>query len=90
MAAITGIVFVRKVNFSNAMPGGLIGEIWRIPASTAADTQTIVARYITNVLSVIGPVSFVALDGTATVPLITSVTVAASNFVDVLLLGTTA
>lgn len=87
MAAITGIIFVNgPVPWPSATPGGLQAEIWRIPASTAADTQTLTAKYLSKVLYVIGPVSHTALtDNTAA--LITSVTVAASNFVDIILVG---
>ena len=86
MAAITGIVFVGKIPWPSAGPGCLEAEVWRVPASTAADTQTLTAKYLSKVLYVIGPVSHTALtDNTAA--LITSVTVAASNFVDILLVG---
>lgn len=86
MAAITGIVYVGKIPWPSAGPGTLMAEVWRIPASTAADTQTLTAKFLSKVLYVIGPVSHTALtDNTA--PLITSVTVAASNFIDILLVG---
>lgn len=63
-----------------------MAEVWRVPASTAADTQTLTAKFLSKVLYVIGPVSHTALtDNTAA--LITSVTVAASNFIDILLVG---
>lgn len=86
MAAITGIVFVGKIPWSNAASSGLIAEVWRIPASTAADTQAITARFLSKILYIIGPVSHTALtDNTAA--LITSVTVAGSNFIEILVIG---
>lgn len=86
MAAITGIVYVGRIPWPSAGPGALTAEIWRCPASTAADTQTITAKFLSKILYVIGPVSHTALtDNTAA--LITSVTVAASNFVDIIVVG---
>lgn len=87
MAAITGIVYVGKIPWSNANSGALIAEVWRIPASSAADTQTIVAKFLKKILYIIGPVSFTVLGGANSAALITSVTVAASNFVDILVIG---
>jgi len=86
MATITGIVFVKKIAFGNATPGGLIGEVWRVPASTAADDQSITCKYIQTPIAVIGAVSHTAIT-TSTLALITSVTVAGSNFVEILILG---
>lgn len=87
MAAVTS-VFVSKFMVPGAgAPGGLMGEVWRVPASTAGDTQTITPKFIRQVLFVLGPVSFTVLGAGASVAATTSVTVAASNFVDVLLIG---
>lgn len=87
MGAITGIVYVGKIPWGNANSGALIAEVWRVPASTAADTQTLVAKFLKKILYVVGPVSFTVLAGANSVDVITSVTVAASNFVDILLIG---
>lgn len=61
-----------------------------MPASTAGDTQTITSVNISDFIAVIGPVSHTAVtdsESGVSVPLITSVTVAASNFVEFLLVG---
>lgn len=88
MAAITGIVFT-GIRFPWPTAVGRYAELWRVPASTAADTQTITSPTLSEIEAVVGPVSHTALPLTAknTAALITSVTVAASNFVDVLVIG---
>lgn len=87
MAAITGILFIKKIALGGAVTGGLIGEIWRVPASAAADTQTLVCRYITNVLAVIGNAQYTAPTA-GSIPALTLDTVAASSFADILIIGT--
>lgn len=90
MGAITGIVSTgRIIPMPSSTPGGLVAELWQIPASTAGDTQTITSQFLREIVGVIGPASHTALPLTAknTAALITSVTVAASNFVDLLVLG---
>jgi len=90
MAAITGIVSTGIViPLGSGAPGSLWAEIWRLPASTAADTQTITSNFLSEIKSVMGPVSHTALPLTAknTAALITSVTVAASNFIDFFVIG---
>lgn len=86
MAAITGIVSTGVIPWGNAAASGLIAQVFQIPASTAGDTQTVVANRLSKVLYVIGPVSHTAIT-TNSVALITSVTVAASNFIEILLIG---
>jgi hypothetical protein len=88
MAAITGIVSTgRIIPLPSSTPGGLVGEVWRVPASTAGDTQTITSLLLRQIVAILGPVSFTALAGANQAALITSVTVAASNFVDILVIG---
>jgi hypothetical protein len=60
--------------------------VFQLPASTAADTQTITANRLSKILYVIGPVTHTAItDNTAA--LITTTTVAASNFMEILVIG---
>lgn len=85
MAAVA-IVKTGQLNWGNAAASGLVAEVWTIPASTAADTATLTARTLSKILWIVGPVSHTALtDNTAAV--ITSVTVAVSSFIDILLIG---
>jgi hypothetical protein len=86
MGAITGIVSTGVIPWGNAAASGLIAQVFQVPASTAGDTQTIVANRLSKVLYVIGPVSHTAIT-TNSVALITSVTVAASNFIEILCIG---
>jgi len=86
MAAITGIVSTGVIPWGNAAASGLIAQVFQVPASTAGDTQTIVANRLSKVLYVIGPVSHTAIT-TNSVALITSVTVASSNFIEILCIG---
>ena len=86
MGAITSMVKVGQLPWGNAAASGLVAEVWQLPASTAGDTQTITARTLSKINWIVGPVSHTALtDNTAA--LITSVTVAASNFVEFLVIG---
>jgi hypothetical protein len=59
MSAITGIVFVKRIPIGGAAAGALVKEIWKVPASTDGDTQTLALPFISNVLSVTGPVTAV-------------------------------
>lgn len=86
MAAITGIVFKRKVVLPSAT--GLIGEVWQVPASTAGDTQTLTLPYIRTVVGVIGILSHTAQSADNSIACTTLATVAASNFSEVLIVGT--
>jgi hypothetical protein len=93
MAAITGIVYSGiRFPWPTATPGGRYAELWRIPASTAGDTQTITSTTLATIEAVVGAATHTALPLTATntAALITSVTVAASNFADVLVIGKSA
>lgn len=91
MAAITSIAqFGPPIRWGNAAGKAIIAEVWRVPASTAGDTQTIVSTYIADFIAIIGPCSHTAVTNSeagVSVALITSVTVAASNFVEFLLVG---
>lgn len=91
MAAITSIAqFGPPIRWGNAAGKAIIAEVWRIPASTAGDTQTITSNHISNFIGVIGPASHTAVTNTESgvaVALITSVTIAASNFIEILLVG---
>lgn len=91
MGAITSIAqFGPPIRWGNAAGKAIIAEVWRVPASTAGDTQTITSVNIAEFIAVIGPVSHTAVtdsEAGVSVPLITSVTVAASNFVEFLLVG---
>jgi hypothetical protein len=91
MAAITSIAqFGPPIRWGNAGGKAIIAEVYRVPASTAGDTQTIVSTNIAEFIAVIGPCSHTAVTNTeagVSVALITSVTVAASNFVEFLLVG---
>lgn len=74
------------IPWGNAAASGLIAQVFQIPASTAGDTQTITANRLSKIHYIIGPVSHTAItDNTAA--LITSVTVAASNFIEILVIG---
>jgi len=79
MAAITGIVFVKRIPHS-AAAGGLVREIWKVPASTAGDTQTLALPHIKTVLSVSPPLQMVAQTADHSVDVKTTATIAASNF----------
>lgn len=91
MAAITSIAqFGPPIRWGNAAGKAIIAEVWRIPASTAGDTQTIVSTYISDFIAVIGPATHTAVTNTeagVSVALTTGVTVGASNFVEILLVG---
>lgn len=91
MAAITGIVqFGPPIRWGNAGGKAIIAEVWRIPASTAADTQTLTSINIANFIGLVGPATHTAVTNTesgVSVAVITSVTVAASNFTEILLIG---
>ena len=91
MAAITSIAqFGPPIRWGNAAGRAIIAEVWRIPASTAADTQTIVSTNIAGFIGIIGPVTHTAvtdLETGVSVALITTSTIAASNFMEFLLIG---
>lgn len=85
MAAVV-CVKIGQLNWGNAAASGLVAEVWQIPASTAADTQTITARTLSKIYWIVGPVQHTALtDNTAAI--ITLSTVAASNFAEFLVIG---
>lgn len=91
MAAITSVAqFGPPIRWGNAGGKAIIAEVWRVPASTAGDTQTITSINIANFIGIVGPVSHTAVtnaESGVSVALITSVTVAASNFVEFLVVG---
>lgn len=87
MAAITGVIFRKRIPLT-ATAGGLVIEIWRIPASTAADSQTLALPHIKTVLAIVGIASYVAQTADHAIDIITLDTVAASNFSDIAIYGT--
>lgn len=88
MAAITGIVATGQIiPLPSATPGGLVAEVWRVPASTAGDTQTLTSLRLRKIIGVLGNGSYTALAGANSVDITTSDTVAASNFTDLWLIG---
>lgn len=91
MAAITSIIVTgAPIHWGNAAGRAIIAEVWRIPASTAGDTQTLVSNYIAEVIAVQGPVSYTALvpnESGVSIPVTTLNTIAASNFANVLVIG---
>lgn len=90
MAAVAGVVIGPPIPWGNANGRAVIGEVVRFPASTAADTLAYVAAYIAQIIAIIGDVQFtapVALESGATTTMTTNDTVAASNFIDVLVIG---
>lgn len=86
MGAITGIVSTGVIPWGNAAASGLIAQVFQIPASTAGDTQTIVANRLSKVLYVVGPVTHTAIT-TNSVAVTTGTTVGASNFMEFLCIG---
>lgn len=84
MAAITSIAIQGPpVLLGNAVGRAVIKEYWRVPASTAGDTQTIVSPNIAQVIAVTGNAQHTAVTDAETgssIPLTTLDTVSASNF----------
>lgn len=87
MAAITTITFVRRIPLT-ATAGGLVAEVWKVPASTDADTQTLALPHIKTVLAIVGPLEMVAQTVEHAVAVTTIATVDASNFSHALIIGT--
>lgn len=90
MAAVVPVLQRGPIPWGNANGRAVIGEVWRYPASTAADTAAVTCQFIAEIIAVVGNVSFqapVALESGATVGTITHDTIAASNFDDVLIIG---
>lgn len=89
MAAVVG-TFVKRIPLGGAAAGALVAEIWSIPASTAGDTQSVALRYIKTVLACIGDVTHTAqaAAGDGLLPITTLDTVAASNFTEIMIIGT--
>lgn len=91
MAAITGIVqYGPPIRWGNAAGRAIIAETWRVPASTAGDTQTLVSTNIAGFIAIVGDVSHTVVTDTevgVSVPVTTLDTVAASNFTELLLIG---
>lgn len=90
MAAIAGVTNGPPISYGNAAGHALIGEVVRFPAGTAADTLAFVSKYLEEIVAVIGNVQFTApvkdSNGATTTMTILD-TIAASNFMDVLVLG---
>lgn len=91
MAAITGIIITGPpIRWGNANGKAIIAEVWRVPASTAGDTQTLTSTNIAKLIAVTGDVSYTAVtdnEAGISIPVTTLDTVAASNFVNVLVIG---
>lgn len=92
MAAVVPVLQQGPIPWGNASGHALIAEVWRFPASTAADTvSNFVAAFLSKILAVVGPVQFTApgeAETGATIATITTLdTIAASNFVDVMFIG---
>jgi hypothetical protein len=89
MAAITGCVFVKRIPLGSAAAGALVGELWKVPASTDGDTQTLALPHIKTVLAVIGAACAVVPNTVEHALDITTVaTVDASNMAYLLVIGT--
>lgn len=90
MAAVAGVQTGPPIRWGNAGGKAIIAEVWRFPASTAADTLSMVSTNIAKFLALIGDVQHTAVTDTEagiTVACITLDTIAASNFIEVLLVG---
>lgn len=92
MAAVVPTLQGPPIPWGNAAGRALIAEVWRFPASTAADTvSNFVCQYLAEIKAVIGNIQFTApaiAETGATITTITTLdTIAASNFVDVLFIG---
>lgn len=88
MAAITGIVATgQMIPMPSATPGGLMAEVYRVPASTAGDTQTLTSQRLRQIVGVLGNGSYTALAGANAAAITTLATVAASNFAELWLIG---
>ena len=90
MAAVAGVQIGPPIRWGNANGKAIIAEVWRFPASTAGDTLALVSTNIAQLIGVIGPFSHTAVTNTEAgiaVAIITSVTIAAANFVDALVTG---
>lgn len=92
MAAVVPVLQRGPIHYGNAAGHAVIGEVWRFPASTAGDTvSNFVSTYLAEILAVIGNVSFTAPAAAETGATITTITtldtIAASNFVDILIIG---
>lgn len=90
MAAVAIVQYGPPIRWGNAAGRAIIAETWRIPASTAADTATLVSTNIAGFIALVGPATHTAVtdsEAGVSVAVITSVTVAASNFTELLLIG---
>jgi hypothetical protein len=90
MAAIAGVTQGPPVSWGNAAGRAVIAEIVRFPAGTAADTLAFVSKYLEEIIAVVGNVQFTApvksTNGATTTMTILD-TIAAENFVDVMVIG---
>ena len=81
MGAITGIIFEGVLlQAGGPTSGGLVTEVWKIPASTAGDTQTLTLPYVKTVKALVGNASMTAQTTDNSIAVTTLATVAASNF----------
>jgi hypothetical protein len=87
MAAVA-CTFVKRIPIGGAVAGALVIEVWKVPASTDADTQTLALPHIKTVLAIVGPLEMVAQTVDRSIDVITIATVDASNFTHALIIGT--
>jgi hypothetical protein len=92
MAAVAPVLRQGPIHWGNAGGRAVIAEVWRFPASTAADTvSNFVAQFLEEIIAVIGNVQFTApainANGATITTITTLDTIAASNFVDVIFIG---
>lgn len=92
MAAVVPVLQRGPIPWGNANGRAVIAEVWRFPASTAADTvSSFVSMFLAEIIAVVGNISFTApaaAESGATIATITTHdTIAASNFNDVLFIG---
>lgn len=92
MAAVVPVLQRGPIPWGNANGRAVIAEIWRFPASTAADTvSSFVSMFLAEIIAVVGNVQFTApgaAETGATIATVTTLdTVAASNFTDVIFIG---
>lgn len=88
MSAITGIVFTgTTIQLGGPAPGALVAEIWKIPASTDGDTQTLTLPYVKTVKALVGCADMAAQATDNSIDVTTTATVDSSTFTYLLVIG---
>lgn len=90
MPAVAGVQVSPPIRWGNADGKAIIAEVWRFPASTAGFTLALVSTNIAQLIAFVGPFSHTAVTSSEagiSVAVITSLTIAASNFNEGLLIG---